>query len=138
MAVNQSLISLSFGFFSLNPATDKASFANYKFAYNCKPLLLLLLLLGFGDLEICFGSQSAYSVFTEPQIQSSTLNKLSTLAYACNPISGEVEAGGSEFQSHLQLHRKFKTNWSYMSQCLKCAHRKGGFYIGRELFRTPT
>lgn len=94
MAVNQSLISLSFGFFSLKPATDKASFANHKSAYNCKPLLLLLLLLGFGDLEIYFSSQGAYSMFTKPQIQSSTLNKLSTVAYTCSPISGEVEAGG--------------------------------------------
>lgn len=139
MAVNELLISLSFGFFSLKPATDKASFANQKSAYNCKSLLLSLLLLGFVGLEIYFSSQSAYSMSIKPQIKSSTLNKLSTVAYPCNPIiNGEVEAGGSEFQSHLQLHRKFKTTRGYVSQSLKSAHRERGFYVGRELFRTPT
>ena len=46
---------------------------------------------------------SACFMFTKPRGQSLTLDKLSTHSF--NPITGEVEAGGSEFQRHLQLHR---------------------------------
>lgn len=32
------------------------------------------------------------------------------VAHSCHPSSWEVEAGGSEIQDHLQLHRKFQAS----------------------------
>jgi hypothetical protein len=95
------------------------------YIYNWKLLLLLLLLelRGWGwGLDVPQSTESLLYI-TKSRDQSSTLNKLSS--YSWNPITGEMEAGTSELQRHLQLHRKFKASLSYMRPCLKCTHTWG-------------
>lgn len=41
------------------------------------------------------------------------------LKYTCTPSMDVMGSGGSGVQSHLQLHRKFKTSLSYKRSCLK-------------------
>lgn len=42
--------------------------------------------------------------------------------HTCNPSPGEVEAGGSQITGHSHLHKKLKSNLSYMRPCLKHTH----------------
>lgn len=43
-------------------------------------------------------------------------HKLAVVAHACDPSTGEVEAGESRIQCHLKFQGKFKTSLSYKKQ----------------------
>lgn len=40
-------------------------------------------------------------------------NKTEHGGYTCDPVTHQVEAGGSEAQGHHWLHDEFKANWDY-------------------------
>ena len=53
------------------------------------------------------------------------------VVHTCNPSTGEAEAGRSEVQSHLQLHREFERNQGRMSLYLKKYSEPVHFKLGR-------
>lgn len=44
--------------------------------------------------------------FTRPRVQSSALHKLNTVVHDCNLSTQDLDARGSEIQSHSQLQHK--------------------------------
>lgn len=56
---------------------------------------------------------------TKPWVQFSGSYKPSMGVLACNPMTLEVESGGSGVQGHPQLHEEIEASLGYMSPCLK-------------------
>lgn len=55
----------------------------------------------------------------KPWVQSPALLTLGVVVRASNPRAEEVEAGASQVQSHLELHRKLMISLGYTKHCLK-------------------
>ena len=60
------------------------------------------------------------------------------MGHICDCHTGEVEAGESGIQGHLQLYCKVQASLEYIRSCLKNINKKGQVWRGKPLIPTPS